>query len=203
MKVIVFAALGLAIGGSAGQAGELQALPRAEGARFAAMSLAKDQGMRVIVSNVLAPANGTHLAPCQVQFHFFGADGSLIGEATSVQLKAGESTSVSASNPSKLVRATVNIGGVIDNAKLCLLKTSVEVFDVQTGMTFVSIPGESIDGSSEREVSLSSVLPTERKNVSGRKNPVPVVTSSMRSGGAVSPRNPPAVLAATPPTAPR
>ena len=78
----------------------LQAQPRTEGAGFAAMSLTKDQGMRAIVSNVLAPANGTHLAPCQVQVRFFGADGSLIGDATTVQLKAGESTSVSASNPS-------------------------------------------------------------------------------------------------------
>jgi hypothetical protein len=203
MKLIVFAALGLTIGGSAGQAGEVAAFPRAQGARFAAMSLAKDQGMRAIVSNVLAPANGTHPAPCQVQVRFFGADGSLIGEATTVQLKAGESTSVSVSNPSKLVRAAVNIGDVVDTAKPCLLKTNVEVFDVQTGVTFVSIPGESIDGNAERDVSVSSVLRTERKYVSGQKNPTPVATSSMRSGGTVSPRSSPAVLAATPPTAPR
>jgi hypothetical protein len=203
MKTIIFAALGLAIGGSAGQAGELAALPRTEGARFAAMSLTKDQGMRAIVSNVLAPANGTHLAPCQVQVRFFDADGSLIGDATTVQLKAGESTSVSASNPSKLLRATVNIGDVGDTAKLCLLKTSVEIFDVQTGMTFVSIPGESIDGNSERDVSASSVLRTDRKYVSERKNPTPVATSTMPSRGMVSPRISPAVLAATPPTAPR
>ena len=203
MKVIVFAALGLAIGGSACQAGELAALPRAESARFAAMSLAKDQGMRAVVSNVLAPANGTHPAPCQVQVRFFGADGSLIGEATTVQLKAGESTSVSASNPTKLVRATVNIGDVVDGAKPCLLKTSVEVFDVQTGVTFVSIPGESIDGNAERDVSVSLVPRTERKYVSGQKNATPVATSSMRSGGMVSPRSSPAVLAGTPPTVPR
>jgi hypothetical protein len=84
-----------------------------------------------------------------------------------------------------------------------LLKTSVEVFDVQTGVTFVSIPGESIDGNAERDVSVSSVLRAERKYVSGQKNPTPVATSSMRSGGAVPPTNSPAVLAATPPTAPR
>jgi hypothetical protein len=203
MKRIVCAVLGLAIGGSPGRAGEVAALPRTEGARFAAMSLAKDQGMRAIVSNVLAPAIGTHLAPCQVQIRFFGADGSLIGETTTVQLKAGESTSVSASNPSTLVRATVNIGDVVDPAKLCLLKTSVEVFDVQTGMTFVSLPGESMDGDRERDISVSSALPAERKNLSGRKNRTPVATSSMRSGGKGSPRNQPAVLAATPSTAPK
>ena len=63
----------------------------------------------------------------------------------------------------------MNIGDVGDTAKLCLLKTSVEIFDVQTGMTFVSVPGESIGGNSERDASVSSVLRTERKYVSGRK----------------------------------
>jgi hypothetical protein len=81
------------------------------------MSLVEGQGVRAIVSNVLALANGTHLAPCQVQVSFFGADGSLIGKATTVLLKAGESTSVPASNPSKLVRSIVSIGDVVDPAK--------------------------------------------------------------------------------------
>jgi hypothetical protein len=60
-----------------------------------------------------------------------------------VQLKAGESTSVPASHPSKLVRAIVSIGDVVDPPKVCALRTSVETFDVQTGLTFVSVPGES------------------------------------------------------------
>jgi hypothetical protein len=203
MKRILFAALALAIGSSAGQANELVASPRAEGARFAAMSLTNDQGVRAIISNVLAPANGARLAPCPVQVSFFGADGSLIGNATTVQLKAGESTSVPASHPSKLVRAIVSIGDVVDPAKVCTLRTRVEIFDVQTGTTFVSVPGESIAGNSECSVSVAPALGAARKNVSGRENSAPIATSSSLSGGTVPPKTRSPVLAATPPTASR
>jgi hypothetical protein len=94
-------------------------------AGFAAVSLTDGQGARAIISNVLVPANGGHLAPCQVQVSFFGADGSHIGNAKTVQLKAGESASVPASQPSKLVRAVVSID-VVDPAKLCALRTRME-----------------------------------------------------------------------------
>jgi hypothetical protein len=202
MKIILFAAFALAIVSSSGQADDLAASSEAKGARFAAMSLTNDQGLRAIISNVLAPANGAHLAPCQVQVSFFGADGSPIGNATTVQLKAGESASVSASHPSKLVRAIVSIGDVVDPPKVCALRTSVEIFDVQTGMTFVSIPGESIGGNSECSVSVVPALGAARMNVSGRKNSKPVVTSSSLSGGTVSPKSR-SPVPATPPTAPR
>src|SRR5258708_33418491 len=112
------------------------------------MSLTDAQGARAIISNVLATANGTHLAPCQVQASFFGADGSLIGNATTVQLKAGEPTSVPASHPSKLVRAVVSIADVVDPAKVCALRPSVARFDVQTDTTFVSVSGELIGSNS-------------------------------------------------------
>jgi hypothetical protein len=201
MKIVLFAALVLAIGSSAGQANELAASPRAESARFAAMSLIDGQSARAIISNVLAPANGTHPAPCQVQVSFFGADGSLIGNATTVQLKAGESTSVPVSHPSKLVRAIVDIGDVAGPAKACVLRTSVEVFDEHTGLTFVSVPGESIGNNGECSVSVAPALGAARKTVSGRKNSAPVATPSL--GGTVSPKTRSPVLAATHPTAPR
>ncbi len=203
MKIIAFAALGLVIGSSVSQAGELPGSSRAEGARFAAMSLTKDQGVRAIISNVLAPTNGTHLAPCQVQVSFFGADGSLIGNATTVQLKAGESTSVPASRPSKLVRATVSIGDVVDPAKVCALRTSVEVFDVQTDTTFVSVPGESIGSNSECSVSAVPALGAARKNLSGRTNSAPVATLPSNSGAVVPAKPKSPVLAAGRPTVPR
>jgi hypothetical protein len=121
------------------------ASPRAEcAAHFAAVSLTNDQGARAIVSNVLVPADANRVTPCQVQVSFFGADGSLIGNAKTVQLKAGESTSVTASRPSNLVRAVVSIGDVVDSAKLCLLRTRIEIFDLQTGTTFVSVSGDSV-----------------------------------------------------------
>ena len=203
MKIIAFAALALAIGCSTGLADQLATSRGAEGARFAAVSLTKDQSVRAIISNVLAPANGAHLAPCQVRVSFFGADGSLIGNATTVQLKAGELISVPASQPSKLVRATVSIGDVVDPAKVCALRTSVEIFDVQTGTTFVSVPGESIGSNSECSVSVAPSLGAAGKNVSGRENSGPVATSSSLSGRTVSPKPRSPVLAATPPTAPR
>jgi len=177
MKVVLFATLALAIG-SLGQSGVLAASARGEAARFAAMSLNSGQGARAIVSNVLAPANGSQLAPCQVQVSFFGADGSLIGKATTAQLKAGESISVPAQNPSKLLRAVVSIGDVVDPAKVCALRTSVEIFDVETGMTFVSVAGEFIGSNSECSVSTTSAIGAARKPVSGPRNSAPATPSS-------------------------
>jgi hypothetical protein len=202
MREIAFAALALAIGSSASQAGDLGSSHPADGVRFAAMSLTKDQGVRAIISNVLAPANGAHLAPCPVQVSFFGADGSLIGNAMMVKLKAGESTSVVASQPSKLVRTIVSIGDAVDSAKACALRASVEIFDLQTETTFVSIPGESIGSNSECSGSAAPALVVAPRNISGRKNSGPVATSSL-PGGTVSPKTKPPVLAATPSTAPR
>jgi hypothetical protein len=201
MKIILSAALALAIGSSASN--ELAASSLTEGARFAAMSLTNGQGVRAIISNVIAPANGAHLAPCQVQVSFFGADGSLIGNAATVQLKAGESASVPASHSSKLVRAIVSIDDVVDPVKQCALRTNVEIFDVQTGTTFVSVPGESIGSNSECSRSVAPVLGATRKNVSGRENAAPVATSSSPSGGTALPKTRSPVLAATPPIAPR
>jgi hypothetical protein len=190
MKTIVLVALALAGGASSGQADQLSG--RAGTARFAAMSLINGQGARAVISNVLAPANGADFAPCQVQVSFFGPDGSLIGNTTTVPLKAGESTSVPASQPSQLVRATVSIGDVVDPAKVCELRTRVEIFDVQTDTTFVSVPGESIGRNSECSAS------------SGRDNFEAVATTSSLSGGKASrkTRKSP-VLATSPSTDPR
>jgi hypothetical protein len=198
MKTIVFAALTLAIGCSTGLADQQVTSGGVEAHRFAAMSLTKDQSARAIISNVLTPAEGADLTPCQVRVSFFGADGSLIGDATTVQLKAGESISVAAARPSKLVRATVSIGDVVDPAKACALRTNLEIFDVQTGTTFVSVPAESKCG-----VATQPLHSAARKNVSGRENSAPVVISSLPSGRPVPPKTGSPVLAATPPTPPR
>jgi hypothetical protein len=198
MKIIVFAAWTLAIGCSTGLADPLVTSRGIEDHRFAAMSLTKDQNARAIISNVLAPADGADLTPCQVRVSFFGADGSLIGDAATVQLKAGESVSVPAAKPSKLVRATVSIGDIVDPAKVCALRTNLEIFDVQTGTTFVSVPAES-----KCTVPIAPLHIATRKNVSGRENSAPVAISSLPSGRPVPPKTGSPVLAATPPTAPR
>jgi hypothetical protein len=169
-----------------------------EGVRFAAMSLTKDQGARVIVSNVLVPENGAHLLPCQVQVNFFGADGLPIGDPTTVQLKAGESTSVPAVHPSKLVRAIVSIDDVIDSSKVCTLKTRVEIFDVQTDITFVSVSGEAFGSNNECGVSTAGAPGAVRKTIAGRKNSSSVATSSSPAPKIRSPE-----LADTQSTAPR
>src|SRR3954453_18009134 len=139
MRLIAFAALALALGSSSVGRAE----PGSSQARFAAVSPTNGQGVRAVISNV---AETGSLAPCQVQVSFLGADGSLIGEATTVQLKAGESTAVPVSRPSKMVRATISVAA----ASECELRTSVEIFDVQTGITFVAIPGEAVGGNTER-----------------------------------------------------
>ena len=188
MKTVLLAAVVLAtLGRSAGQANELPATPGAEVVRFAAMSLSTGQSLRTVVSNVLATANATQLAPCQVQISFFGADGSLIGTATAVQLKAGQSTAVSVSQPSKLVRARVSISDVADPATVCALMTSVEVFDLQTGTTFVTVPGEQTPVTSDCVV--SSIAP------------IPIFPA--HSGGKSSPKKRSSALAVTSPTSQR
>ena len=200
MKKILSATFALAIGSSAGQV--IAASPRAEEARFAAMSLTKDQGVRAIISNVLTPADGAHPAPCQVRVSFFGADGSPIGNTMTVQLKAGESTSVPASQPSKLVRATVSIGDVADPAEVCALRANVEVFDVQTGTTFVSVPSEPIGNDTECSVSAIAAPRAAHKNASSRKTPASDATTSSVSGGLGQPKTRSPELQTAPSTTP-
>ena len=177
MKVVLFATLTLAIG-NLGQPGALASSTRGDAARFAAMSLNNGQGARAIVSNVLAPANGTQLAPCQIQVSFFGADGSQIGNVTTAQLRAGESISVPAQNPSKLVRAVVSLGDIVDPAKVCALRTSVEIFDLETGTTFVSVSGEPLGSNGECTASRSLAIGSAHNPLSGARNPAPVTHSS-------------------------
>jgi hypothetical protein len=202
MKRILLAALVSTIGSSAAQAEESATSPRTEGPRFAAVSLTNGLNVRAIISNVIATANGAHLTPCQVQVSFVDADGSLIDNVTTVQLKPGESASVSASRPSKLVRAIVSIGDVPDPAKFCELRTSLEVFDLQTGTTYVSVPGEFYRGPNECTASVAPSLGAARKSVSGRENSAPIATSSL-SGRKVSPKTAPPAVAATPRTTPK
>lgn len=202
MKTILLAVFVLAIGGSAAQSDELAASSRAGDTRFVALSLSDGQGVRAVISNVLVPANGAHLTPCRVQVSFFNADGSLIGDATTVQLKPGESTSVPASDPVKLVRAVVSVADVADATKVCALRTSLEVFDAQTSTTFVVVPGESYGSSSERSVSAAPAVGGAQKSVSGRESSAAIATPPP-SRRTVPPKPRSSVAAAAPPISPR
>jgi len=201
MKAVLCAGLAFAASISAIRANELAASPGAESARFAAVSLTNGQGLRAIVSNVLVPANGTQLATCPVQVSFIAADGSLIGNVTAVQLKAGESTSVSVSHPSRLVRAVISIDDVLEPAKVCALRTSVEIFDQQTGITFVSVSGASISGNTECSLSAAPTSGAPRKNVAVRANSTTLATSA--SGGPATPKTRSPALADPLPPIPR
>jgi hypothetical protein len=164
MKIVLFGSLAIFIGCSASGAAQPAPPPQMEVVRFAAVSVSGGQGARAIISNVIPPGKDSDLSPCQVQVKFFGPDGSLIGDAATVQLKAGESSSVPASQAPRLLRATVSIGGGIEASKLCELKARVEIFDLQTDTTFISVAAESLGGTSECGLTTASI-----SSISGRK----------------------------------
>jgi hypothetical protein len=163
------------------------------------MSLTSGQGVRAIVSNVLTYTGTNDIPPCKVQVSFFGPDGSLIENSTTLPLKAGESTSVAASNPTKLVRATVSIEAT-SPANACALRTTLEVFDVRTGTTFAAVPSENISSNNECSVSVAQPLHTARRNVTTRSVPASGASPSLHPGPK---RTSSPVLASTPPAAPK
>jgi hypothetical protein len=172
MRKILLLTLALTAGSSATQATS----PVAEGS-FAAVSLTESEGLRAIISNVIAPANADSPSSCQVTVNFFGADGAFIGESKTVQLKPGESISVPASDPPRLVRAAVSVDQVADLPQLCALRTSLEIFDVRTGTTFVSVPGEFINGNTEYAPTAPPPA-VAAKSTPKRTNAAPLATMS-------------------------
>lgn len=140
MKPIFFGAFGYLLACVTGDAAA--APPQTEVAIFAALTVSTDQSARVVISNVTASDEGTNPPPCQVQVKFFGPDGSLADEVAALQLKAGESRSVTVSHPQHLLRASVGVQSDVDVSKACELKARVEVFDLQTGTTFVSVAAD-------------------------------------------------------------
>lgn len=166
MRVVV--AFVLFMGFSIGNAAQLPAPGQTELARFAAVTVSSGQGARAVVSNVIDVDKDVNSAPCQVQVKFFDPDGSLVGDATTLRLKAGESRSVAASQPSQLLRAAVSIDAGFDSAKVCDLKARVEIFDLQTGTTFISVAADPLDVAGE----CSIISAAEHK--SSRRKPAPV-----------------------------
>lgn len=154
MKPIFFSAFGCLLACVTGAAASTT--PRTELAIFPAFTVSTDQSARVVISNIAASGEGTNSTPCEVQVKFFGPDGSLEGEAAELQLKPGESRSVTVSHPQNLLRASVGVQSDTEVSTACQLKARVEVFDVQTGTTFVSLAA---DPSSLRPECASSSLP--------------------------------------------
>jgi hypothetical protein len=117
-----------------------------KGERFAAVTLSSGQAIRALVSNVRIPASGDSTDPCALTVSFFGADGSLIGGAQTLQLAAGESETVSAGSASGLVRAIVSLAHKDDPQHLCAVKANLEVFDSHTGGTLFLVAGQNCIG---------------------------------------------------------
>jgi hypothetical protein len=140
MKSIFFGAFGYLLACVTGDA--VAAAAQTEVAIFAALTVGNDQSARVLISNVTASGEGTNPPPCQVQVKFFGSDGSLLDEMAALQLKPGESRSVTVSHPANLLRVSVGAESDVDISKACELKARVEVFDLQTGTTFVSVAAD-------------------------------------------------------------
>lgn len=130
--------------------GDAAAAPsQTEVANFAALTVSTDQSARVVISNITAPGEGTNPPPCHVEVKFFGPDGSLAGDVAALQLKPGESRSVAVSHPLHLLRASVGVESDVEVSKACELRARVEVFDLQTGTTFVSVAPDPSGGHSE------------------------------------------------------
>ena len=140
MKSIFFGAFGFVLACVSGVA--VAAPAHTEVAIFAALTVSKDQSARVLISNVTASGEGANSIPCQVQVRFFGSDGPLQDEMTALQLKPGESRSVVVSHPANLMRASVGVENDGETFRACELKARVEVFDLQTGTTFVSVAAD-------------------------------------------------------------
>jgi hypothetical protein len=128
------------------------------GERFAPVTLKAGQGARVTVANVLIPPADTKPPACPVVIRFFAGDGSLIGKAQEVPLKAGTSASVSAELPSAgLVRAIVSIKDFSDPEVACAVKSAFEVFDANSGATVSALAGQDCLGNGRCGASLADV----------------------------------------------
>lgn len=155
MKALGFAALALLISWSIGCASPLPAAAQTEVARFAAATITDDQGARAIVSNVRASARDSNVA-CHVQVTFYGPDGSVINKEEQ-QLKAGASASIVAKAARPLLRATVSIAVDSDASKPCDLMARLEIYDLHTGTTFISMAPTPVK--SPVELDLTSSIP--------------------------------------------
>jgi len=117
------------------------------GETFAAVNVTHGQGVRAVVSNVLAPAAGTPPAACPVVVQFFKGDGSSLGSPESVDLDPGVSAAVPAGSASGMVRGTFAVlADPSDPTKtgdpdgICAIRSSQEVFDVTSGKTLFVNP---------------------------------------------------------------
>jgi hypothetical protein len=158
MKAEGLAALALLVSCSIGHAAPLAASAQTEVARFAATTVTADQSARAVVSNLVASASDSNVT-CHMQVTFFGSDGAVINKEEQA-LKPGASSSIVAKAPRGLLRATISIEAGVDASEPCDLIARLEIYDVHTGTTFISIAPDTVN---------SSVKPNVTSSVSGHK----------------------------------
>ena len=107
------------------------------GERFAPVSVAAGQGLRVVVANVRIPGSGESTAACPTVVQFFDSTGALIGAEQDFPLAPGASMSITGAGAAGLVRVIVSASELTDSNGLCALKSNVELFDSSSGKTLI------------------------------------------------------------------
>jgi hypothetical protein len=143
MKAKGWRALVLLVSCSIGHAAPASGSAQTEVARFAATTVTADQGARLVVSNV-APSPSNSNVACHMQATFYGSDGAIINKEEQA-LKPGASTSIVAKAPRGLLRAIISIQASADASEPCDLIARLEIYDVHTGTTFISIAPDTIN----------------------------------------------------------
>jgi hypothetical protein len=143
MKANGWRALMLLVSCSIGHAAPAARSAQTEVARFAATTVTADQGGRLVVSNV-SPSQSNSNVACHMQATFYGSEGAVINKEEQA-LKPGTSTSIVAKAPPGLLRAIISIQASVDPSEPCDLITRLEIYDLHTGTTFISIASDTIN----------------------------------------------------------
>jgi hypothetical protein len=161
MKANGLTALALLASCSISHAAPLVASAQTEVARFAATTVTADQGARAVISNLATSASDPNVA-CHMQVIFYGSDGAVINKEEQA-LKPGASISIVAKAPRGLLRATISIEAGVDASEPCDLIARLEIYDVHTGTTFISIAPDTVNSSAKPNVTSSVSRPKVRE----------------------------------------
>jgi hypothetical protein len=125
----------------------------AVGENFVAVNLFDGQGVRAVVSNVLAPPAGTTVTTCPVTVTFLNGEGNPVGSAETVNLNPRVSATVGARFAPRVVRTNLTLFADPlnptepgDPNNICAIRSSQEVFEVFTGRTISANPSPNCIG---------------------------------------------------------
>ena len=168
MKTIRLVVLALLVRCSIGHAAPLAASAQTDVARFTATTVTADQGARAVISNLAASASDSNTT-CHMQVTFYGSDGAIINKEEQA-LKPGASTSIVAKAPPGLLRATISIAAAVDASEPCDLIARLEIYDVHTGTTFISIAPDTVNSPVKPPDTVNGpIQPNATSSVSGHK----------------------------------